>query len=588
MKFLRQLYRHYLPRVEPLGKWIPLFLILIVANAAIQSGISRGLGWLVDRVTANPKEFVHDWFLTGLVGLTLLTFGYATMEYATKMFASKIAIRAKAAYQRELYTHLLSLDEAFYLRARAGDLSSRLTKDIDDGVEPIYGNFTQLVWASMMIVFSVAILFSLHWFLGVAYLVFLPFWWLYVKYVMARARKLDRAVREEYARLNARVTEDITNQALIRVFAKEGDRAAAFRHSAESYRDRSIHLNRFVQAVYSTLNVALNFTLPLLLLVVCVTFLRGKLSPGEVLAAFGTWGTSLAPIDMASRYIRQFAACRNALERIFTFFEETPEVRNTSDARPLRIGIGTIRLENVHFRYPGPDRPSVLHGVNLDIPGGSRCGLVGSSGSGKSTVAHLLMRFYDPTSGSVQVDGQDLRHVTQHSLRRQLGLVQQDSLIWAGTIRDNLLFVMPEAEEAALWQALEKAELASFVRQTIDGLDTLLGERGVRLSGGQRQRLALSRLFLLSPPIIVLDEATSALDGLAERAVQRSIDRLMATGRTMVVIAHRLSTIVDFEKIVVLDQGRIIAEGSHAKLLETCPHYLDLCVKQGLLSSRHD
>jgi ABC-type multidrug transport system fused ATPase/permease subunit len=582
MKFLGKLLRSYLPRIEPLGKWIPLFLILIVANAAMQSGISRVLGWLVDRVTANPKEFVHDWFVPGLAGLALLTLGYAIMEYTSKIFGSKIAIRAKAAYQRDLYIHLLSLDEAFYLRARAGDISSRLTKDIEEGVEPIYWNFTQLVWATMMIVFSVGILFSLHWFLGLAYLAFLPLWWIYVKYVMTRARKLDKEVREEFARLNSRATEDITNQALIRVFAKEGDRAAAFRHSAESYRDRSIRLNRFVQAVYSILNIALNFTLPLLILVICVTLLRGKLSPGEVLAAYGTWVASLAPIDMASRYLRQLATCRNALERVFEFFDETPEVLNAPDAQELHTSAGAIRLEQVQFRYPGADRPRVLHGVDMEIPGGTRCGLVGSSGSGKSTIAHLLMRFYDPTSGSVRVDGQDLRHVTQHSLRRQIGLVQQDSLIWAGTIRDNLLFVFPEADEAALWDALEKAELASFVRQTADGLDTLLGERGVRLSGGQRQRLALSRLFLLSPPIIVLDEATSALDGLAERAVQRSIDRLMATGRTMVVIAHRLSTIVDFKKIVVLEQGQIVAHGTHAELLETCPHYRDLCVKQGL------
>jgi ATP-binding cassette subfamily B protein len=192
------------------------------------------------------------------------------------------------------------------------------------------------------------------------------------------------------------------------------------------------------------------------------------------------------------------------------------------------------------------------------------------------------MRFHDPQAGRITIDGQDIARVAQHSLRRNLGLVQQDSVVWAGTLRENLLFVCPGADEAALWRALEQAELAGFVRHTAEGLDTVLGERGVSLSGGQRQRLALARLFLVSPPIIVLDEATSALDGLAEQAVLRAIDRLAAEKRTLLIIAHRLSTIVDCDQIVVVARGRVADRGTHRELLARCEIYQALCREQGL------
>ncbi len=583
MKFLHKVMWHYLPRVQPLGRWIPFCLILVVVNAALQSSLSRICGWLLDRLMADPSGFMKHLLIPVCLGSVLATLGYAALEYTQKIFTAMVGIKAKATYRQDLYTHLLALDESFYLRSRAGDISSRLTKDIEEGFAPVFWHLTQVVWSTLMILFSIGILFTLHWVIGLAYLVFLPFWWIYMKYVVRRVRLLDKEVREKFADLNARATEDITNQSLIRVFAKEKDRALAFRETAENYQRRTISLSWVSSATYSSLRIALNFTLPMVILVGCVTILRGKLSAGEVLAAYGSWVASMVPIDMISRNLAQLISCTNGMERVFEFFEATPEVSNVQNACPLQISAGTIRLENIHFGYPSVDRPPVLHDIDLVIPGGSRCALVGSSGSGKSTLAHLLMRFYDPIGGRVLVDGQDLRHITQHSLRRQVGLVQQDSLLWAGTIRDNLLFVKPEADEIALWEALEKAELASFTRQTADGLDTMLGERGVRLSGGQRQRLALSRLFLLSPPIIILDEATSALDGPAERAVQRSIDRLTVTRCTMVVIAHRLSTIVDCEKIVVLDKGTIVAQGSHLELLESCPHYRDLCAKQGLI-----
>ena len=209
-----------------------------------------------------------------------------------------VGIKAKTAYRRDLYAHLLALDESFYLHSRSGDISSRLTKDIEEGFAPVFWHLTQVVWSTLMILFSIGILFTLHWVLGVAYLVFLPLWWLYIKYVVTRVRLFDKKVREEFGDLNARATEDITNQALIRVFAKEKDRALAFRETAENYQRRVTTLVAgFPSATYSSLKTALKFTLPMVVLVTCVTLLRGKLTPGEVLAAYGSWVASMVPID---------------------------------------------------------------------------------------------------------------------------------------------------------------------------------------------------------------------------------------------------------------------------------------------------
>jgi ATP-binding cassette subfamily B protein len=302
------------------------------------------------------------------------------------------------------------------------------------------------------------------------------------------------------------------------------------------------------------------------------------------MALFGTWVGASMPINMTIHFLPRLISCYTSLERVFGFFAEQPLVQQQPGAKALHVGAGRVELDGVEFCYPGHAHRPVLHSLSLVLEPGSSCGLVGASGCGKSTLAHLLMRFYDPTAGVICIDGQDLREVTLESVRRSIGLVQQEVQLWAGTIRDNLLFVNPQAEDAQLWEALDNAELGGFVRSLPEGLETVLGERGVRLSGGQRQRLGLARLFLSAPPLVVLDEATSALDGLAEKAVQRAMATLLQ-GRTALIIAHRLSTIIGCDTIVVMREGVLLDRGTHEQLLARCEYYHHLCAEQGLVAA---
>lgn len=576
----KHLLSAYLQRSGGYRRWIPVIFLAVQANALVQAGMPWLSGWCLDLIIADARVFVQYWLLWTLAGLLVLCLLYAGLEFVQKMFITLVSARVKRAFQRDLYTHLLELDEAFYLRQRAGDISSRLTKDLAEGIEPLFFNCCQCVFASTMLIIASGVLFSLSPILGWFFLGIVPLWALYARLFLRRARVLDRAMKEEFGQLNARATEDISNQALVRVFAKEADRARAFRAAAERYRYKALALSRYVHGGFAVVSGLLSFVLPLEMILLAMSLFEVRLSAGELLAAYGTWVVASLPMDILTQSLPQFVSCYTGLVRVYDFLNERPLVMDAADARDLQVSQGAIRIQQLDFHYPGCET-QVLQDIHLEISGGSRCALVGASGSGKSSLAHLVMRFYDPTSGCITIDGQDLRHISQHSLRRSIGLVQQDSLLWAGSVRDNLQFVLPEATEEDLWSALEQADLATFIRNTSDGLETVLGERGVRLSGGQRQRLALARLFLRQPRIVILDEATSALDGLAERAVQAAMARLLA-GRTALIIAHRLSTVLDCEQIVVLEAGRIIDRGVHADLLQRCPCYRSLCQRQGL------
>lgn len=337
----------------------------------------------------------------------------------------------------------------------------------------------------------------------------------------------DRELKNEFGQINARITEDITNHALIRVFAKEDQRYDIFSKSVLDYKARTLSLGRLLSLSNALTATMMTFVLPLTMVFVAVFFVGDAMSAGKLMAVFGTWISASFPVIWTMNYIPEFISSYTSLERVFNFFDERPIVKEVSNASELMVTSGHVDICNVSFAYPLYENTLVLDTVSFSIKPRTRCAIVGASGSGKTTIANLLMRFYDPGSGSISIDGQNLTDVQLLSIRKQIGLVQQDILLWAGTVRDNLHFVNEKATEQQMWEALENAQLAPFFKRLPDQLETLLGERGVRLSGGQRQRLALARLFLVNPPIVILDEATSALDGLAERSVQKAMDSLL-------------------------------------------------------------
>jgi ATP-binding cassette subfamily B protein len=270
----------------------------------------------------------------------------------------------------------------------------------------------------------------------------------------------------------------------------------------------------------------------------------------------------LWPLTRLGQTLDLYQRAMASTRRVFALLDEVPQLRD--GAQPLPAVAGEVRFEGVHFAYAsgGP----VLHGIDLRVPAGATLAIVGATGAGKSSIVKLLLRFYDPTAGRITLDGRDIRSGAQHDLRRAVGLVSQDVYLFHGSVRDNLSLGRPEADEGALWRALEQAEARAFVEALPHGLDTLVGERGQKLSGGQRQRLALARAILKNPPVLVLDEATSAVDNETEAAILRSLETI-SRNRTTVVIAHRLSTVRHADEIVVLDQGRVVERGRHEALL---------------------
>ena len=576
----RRLSRAYAARTGSFRPWLPLLFGLAVVNAGLQMAIPPVAGFILDLVLRDAEAFVEQRLVWVALLLVVATLAYAGIEYWQKIFLCRTSCQVKAVFQRELYRHLLHLDDAFYQRNRGGDIASRLTKDLEEGVNPALWSAAQITFGVASVVGATIILFlHSHW-LGLLFLSVLPVWALFLRHIGSWARSQWRRIKDDFGQLNARASEDMSNQSLIRLSGKEAERAAAFRAAGTAYRDLAIGLDRKIALAWTSQSTVLTFVLPLVVLLLCASSLRQELSPGALLTVFGTWMSAVMPLSLLGYHVPSMASGLSSMERVFDFFDARPEVQVSAAAKPLRLERAAIRLAGVTFGYPGNPRP-VLDAIDLDIPGGTRLALVGPSGSGKSTLAQLVMRFHDPSAGSISIDGQDLRSLHLSSLRRSIGLVQQETQLWSGSLRDNLAFIAPEATEERLWTALAQAELADFVRQTAQGLDTLVGERGVRLSGGQRQRLALARLFLQSPRIVILDEATSALDGLAEQAVQAAMQRLMA-GRTAIIIAHRLATVVDCDRIIVLESGRITGAGTHSELRATHAVYADMCSGQGL------
>jgi subfamily B ATP-binding cassette protein MsbA len=394
-----------------------------------------------------------------------------------------------------------------------------------------------------------------------------------------------RDLSDRFGALTALITEAISSQELIRVFAREEDREGELRKEISDYLSGSLKLHRFTNACENTYGTILYILLPIFALYVSIALLHQKLTVGQIVAAYGIWGISAMPAGGLFGLLSGLSGSVAGIGRIFEFFDETPLIHDSADAAKLEVGRGEIRLSNISFTYPLRDTKIVLNGIDLIVPARSKTALVGATGSGKSTIVSLVLRLYDPDTGTVCIDNQSLRTITQQSIRENIGLVMQETILRSGSIRDNLTFARPEATEEQMRAALRNAELLSFVDATKDKLDTVVGERGVKLSGGQKQRLAIARVFLVNPPIVILDEATSSLDSITERSIQGTMNGLFH-GRTTLIIAHRLSTVVDCNPIVVMDNGMIIANGSHRDLYNSCDKYREMCSEQRLSGAR--
>ncbi len=477
-----------------------------------------------------------------------------------------IGVRMEADMRRDLFAHMQLLPFSFYDNNRTGILMSRVVNDLNDISEVAHHGPEDIFLSFLMMSGSFVLLLGIEWHLAILIFgVMVPFiLWFSVTRRAALARTF-RKLRERIGEINALLENSISGIRVARAFTNEWYEKKKFDGSNGDFRNAKTDAYR-AMADYHT---AIGFFLSLLnvaALAAGAWFIRLNLMDIADLLAFMLYINLVAqPIRMFTNFTQQFEQAMAGFNRFCEIMDEDPDIRNAPDALVLNGVRGEICLKDVTFGYDGES--TVLRGVSLKIEPGQTVALVGPTGAGKTTLCHLIPRFYEPREGTITLDGHPVESLTLESLRRNVGLVQQDVFLFTGTIRDNISYGRPDASDDEIRTAAIRAEIHDFIDSLPEGYDSWIGEKGILLSGGQKQRLAIARAFLKNPPILLLDEATSALDNHTESRIQKALDEL-SRGRTSLVIAHRLSTVRHADKILVLTGEGIVEEGTHGELYE--------------------
>jgi ATP-binding cassette subfamily B protein len=495
------------------------------------------------------------------------------MYYVETYMTGWVGERVLADLRTTLFGHLQRLSLGYYERNRAGVIISRLTNDVEAIDQLVTDGVTVLFQSTLTLIGTAVILFVLDWRLALATCAVLPLMSLATALFRSRSARAYANVRERLGLVTATLAEDIAGMRIVQAFTREEAAYANFRRVAASYRDSNMQTVVISGLYFPAVDLFSSVALAVVLGYGGHLYFQGALTLGTLFAFMLYVQNFFDPVQQLSQLYNTFLSATAALDKIMVVLDEEPEVRDRQGARPLPEITGRVRFDDVRFRYGRGDE--VLHGIDLDVPAGTTVALVGHTGAGKSTIAKLLARFYDPTEGSLTIDDVDLRDVSQASLRDQLGIVPQEGFLFAGTVRENIAFGRPDVSFEDVVEAAQTVGADEFVRELEDGYETQVGERGTRLSLGQRQLIAFARALLADPRILILDEATSSVDIGTERKIEAALRRLLAD-RTAFIIAHRLSTIRGADLIVVLEHGRIVEQGSHDELMRRGGLYTSL------------
>jgi ATP-binding cassette subfamily B protein len=486
------------------------------------------------------------------------------MTYVETYLTGWVGERILADLRNRLFEHLQQLSLGFYERNRAGVIISRLTNDVEAIDQLVTDGVTTLVQSTLTLAGTAILLFILDWRLALATCAVIPAMSVATIVFRKHSAQAYAAVRERLGLVTATLAEDIAGMRVVQAFTREQAAYDNFRSVAQRYRDSNMQTVILNGVYFPIVDLLSTVALAVVLGYGGHLYYAHSISLGTLFAFMLYVQNFFDPVQQLSQLYNTFLSATAALDKIIGVLDQQPEVQDRPGARDLPAIAGRVQFEGVRFAYGRGDE--VLHGLDLDVPAGTTVALVGHTGAGKSTIAKLLARFYEPTGGRITIDGVDLNDVTQRSLRAQLGVVPQEGFLFAGTVAENIAFARPDAPADEIVRAAQLVGAHDFILRLEDGYETELGERGSRLSLGQRQLVAFARALLADPRILILDEATSSVDIGTERKIEQAL-RVLLADRTAFVIAHRLSTIRDADLIVVLEHGQIVEQGSHEQLL---------------------
>jgi len=562
----------FLGYVRPYAKYVVLAVLGGIVKFTVPLLVPQITRYLLDNVYLNPalttQQKIHELYVYAGGMMVVFVFFWAPWTFVRHYYAGKAGQRTMFDLRCELYDSILRMSASFFDRNKSGSIVARLISDIQLA-QDLVGNALTNVWMdAVSLIVIIYFLVRIDVPTTLVALVTFPLYLYFFKKLQGEIKLSSREVQQEIASLAGNAQEKIAGSRVIHAFTQEKNEEKSFLRESEQLFSKEMR-----RVYFQSLNMTTTGTLTQLAPLIVTLFggyrvITGAMSVGGLVAVGLYLAPLYTPLQRFSELNVVFANSMAALERIFEILDQKPEITNRADAVKLQDVRGKVEFDHVHFSYSKEGEGTlVLADLDFSAEPGAKIALVGPSGSGKSTLVSLIARFYDVDAGAVRIDGHDVRDVRLRSLRRHIGMVLQDPILFSGTIKENILYGKPDAANEELVVACKAANAYDFIRALPNGFDTEVGEGGGLLSGGQRQRITIARAFLKNPKILILDEATSSLDSESERLIQDALDRLIA-GRTTFTIAHRLSTIVNADRILVLNEGCIVESGTHVELLE--------------------
>ena len=561
--------KRYLQFVKPYKYRIFATIIVGIIKFGIPMLIPLLIKYAIDGVINNhaltTDEKVHH--LTIAIGIALFIFVIVRppIEFIRQYLAQWTSNKILYDIRKKLYNHLQALSARFYANNQVGQVISRVINDVEQTKDFILTGLMNIWLDCITIIIALSIMFFLDVKLTLAALFIFPFYILTVYVFFGRLRKLTRERSQALAEVQGFVHERVQGISVVKSFAIEDNEAKNFDKNNTNFLTRALKHTRWNAYSFAAINTVTDIGPIIVIGVGAYLAISGSITVGTLAAFVGYLELLFGPLRRLVASFTTLTQSFASMDRVFQLIDEDYDIKNGVGAQPIEIKQGRIDIDHVSFQYNDNEAP-ILKDINLSIEKGETVAFVGMSGGGKSTLINLIPRFYDVTSGQILIDGHNIKDFLTGSLRNQIGLVQQDNILFSDTVKENILLGRPTATDEEVVEAAKMANAHDFIMNLPQGYDTEVGERGVKLSGGQKQRLSIARIFLNNPPILILDEATSALDLESESIIQEALD-VLSKDRTTLIVAHRLSTITHADKIVVIENGHIVETGTHRELI---------------------